>query len=86
MTRVTDAEWRDFQSIPDQGYSHRAWVDHKIASALDALATEYAETTAGAGKAADEASLYWRGATDAVEHFVVSLRARADFIRNGHGD
>lgn len=28
--KLTDVEWRDFQAIPDQGYSHRAWVDHKI--------------------------------------------------------
>jgi hypothetical protein len=28
---LTDAEWREFQQIPDQGYSHRAWVDRKIA-------------------------------------------------------
>ena len=28
---LTDAEWREFQSIPEQGYSHRAWVDYKIA-------------------------------------------------------
>lgn len=28
---LTDAEWRDFQNIPDQGYSHRHWVDRKIA-------------------------------------------------------
>lgn len=28
---LTDAEWREFQSIPDQGYSHRAWIDARIA-------------------------------------------------------
>ena len=33
---LTDAEWREFQSIPDQGYSHRAWVDSKIKARLDA--------------------------------------------------
>lgn len=27
---LTDSEWREFQRIPEQGYSHRAWVDHKI--------------------------------------------------------
>ena len=33
---LTDAEWREFQSIPEQGYSHRAWVDQKIAERLSA--------------------------------------------------
>lgn len=28
---LTDEEWREFQAIPDQGYSHRHWVNHKIA-------------------------------------------------------
>ena len=28
--QITDAEWRAFQSIPDQGYSHRAWLDNLI--------------------------------------------------------
>jgi hypothetical protein len=31
MSGLTDAEWKEFQAIPDQGYSHRAWVDGKIA-------------------------------------------------------
>lgn len=30
-TPLTDDEWRAFQAIPDQGYSHRGWVDRKIA-------------------------------------------------------
>lgn len=29
--KLTDAEWQEFQAIPDQGYSHRAWVDARIA-------------------------------------------------------
>ena len=29
--KLTDAEWQAFQAIPDQGYSHRAWVDARIA-------------------------------------------------------
>jgi len=41
---LTDAEWREFQSIPEQGYSHRHWVDCKIqerlAAALSALSGE----------------------------------------------
>ena len=28
---LTNAEWQAFQAIPDQGYSHRAWVDARIA-------------------------------------------------------
>lgn len=28
---ITDAEWREFQAIPEQGYSHRHWVDARIA-------------------------------------------------------
>lgn len=31
---ITDEEWRAFQAIPDQGYSHRAWVDARIAERL----------------------------------------------------
>jgi hypothetical protein len=27
---LTDDEWRDFQAIPDQGYSHRSWVNDRI--------------------------------------------------------
>lgn len=30
MSELTDEEWRKFQSIPDQGYSHRGWVDARI--------------------------------------------------------
>lgn len=29
--KITDAEWQAFQAIPDQGYSHRSWVDARIA-------------------------------------------------------
>lgn len=25
----SDEEWRELQSIPDQGYSHRGWLDHR---------------------------------------------------------
>lgn len=35
---LTDAEWREFQSIPEQGYSHRHWVDYKIQGRVDAHA------------------------------------------------
>lgn len=35
--KITDAEWRQFQSIPDQGYSHRGWVDYQIARRLTEL-------------------------------------------------
>lgn len=33
---LTSEEWREFQAIPEQGYSHRAWVDHKIAQRVEA--------------------------------------------------
>lgn len=36
---LTDAEWREFQNIPEQGYSHRTWVDKQIAKRV-AAATE----------------------------------------------
>lgn len=29
--KITDVEWQAFQAIPDQGYSHRSWVDARIA-------------------------------------------------------
>lgn len=28
---LTNAEWREFQAIPDQGYSHRVWINARIA-------------------------------------------------------
>ncbi len=31
---LTDTEWRQFQQIPDQGYSHRAWINRKIQQRL----------------------------------------------------
>ena len=33
-TALTDEEWREFQAIPDQGYSHRGWVDARIKQRL----------------------------------------------------
>lgn len=39
---LTDDEWREFQSIPDQGYSHRGWVDQKIAAHVAAVVVEQA--------------------------------------------
>lgn len=36
---LTDAEWREFQNIPEQGYSRRTWVDKQIAKRV-AAATE----------------------------------------------
>lgn len=39
---ITDAEWREFQAIPEQGYSHRAWVDEAIRKRLDQLCTDEA--------------------------------------------
>lgn len=33
---LTDAEWREFQAIPEQGYSHRTWVDRQIAKRVAA--------------------------------------------------
>jgi hypothetical protein len=34
--RITDEEWREFQAIPEQGYSHRYWIESRlIASRLN---------------------------------------------------
>ncbi|MGP4995537.1 hypothetical protein [Glutamicibacter ardleyensis] len=38
--KLTDAEWREFQMIPVQGYSHRAWVDALIAERVAAAQPE----------------------------------------------
>jgi hypothetical protein len=43
---LTDAEWRAFQSIPEQGYSHRGWIDARIRERLDAARREAAEAEA----------------------------------------
>lgn len=42
---LTDSEWREFQAIPDQGYSHRAWVDARIAERTTALLAEVERLT-----------------------------------------
>lgn len=26
--RFTDEQWADYQALPDQGYSHRRWLEH----------------------------------------------------------
>jgi hypothetical protein len=28
--RITDAEWREYQAIPGQGYSHRYWIESRL--------------------------------------------------------
>lgn len=28
---LTDADWREYQSIPEQGYSHRDWLEQRFA-------------------------------------------------------
>lgn len=40
---LTDEEWREFQAIPEQGYSHRYWVDRKIALRAAAVSAEKAQ-------------------------------------------
>lgn len=43
MSKLTDNEWRDFQSIPEQGYSHRHWIDYHIAVRIAKAFEEAAE-------------------------------------------
>lgn len=38
--RLSDAEWREFQQMPEEGVSHRRWVDGKIAARLAAVKAE----------------------------------------------
>lgn len=35
QVRFTDADWREYQAIPDQGYSHRHWLDHRAARLIE---------------------------------------------------
>lgn len=42
-TTLSDAEWREFQEIPEEGHSHRAWVEAKIAARV---AEQYEHDTA----------------------------------------
>lgn len=28
--RFTNAQWREYQQIPVQGYSHRHWIEHQV--------------------------------------------------------
>lgn len=71
--KLTDAEWQEFQAIPDQGYSHRAWVDARIAehvtvaqpevnSAVEAFINERPGyiTTLKNTRGTDDQSDYWR--------------------------
>ena len=44
VPKLTDAEWREFQAIPDQGYSHRAWVDARITERVAAAQPRTVET------------------------------------------
>lgn len=32
---LTDKEWREFQAIPEQGYSHRYWVNYRIQERIE---------------------------------------------------
>ena len=51
-TALTDEEWREFQAIPDQGYSQRGWVDARIKQRLAASpATITAEQREAMGRA-----------------------------------
>lgn len=49
---LTDEEWREFQQIPEEGHSHRAWVDWKI---QERAAEVNAGWVAAIGQRADEA-------------------------------
>ncbi len=40
MNELTDAEWQEFQNIPEQGYSHRDWVNAKIKERVNAALAE----------------------------------------------
>ena len=42
-TEITDAEWRYFQAIPEQGYSHRGWVDARIRERVENLERQLEE-------------------------------------------
>jgi len=36
----TDEEWGNYQSIPEQGYSHRHWLDHRNRKVMARLLAE----------------------------------------------
>lgn len=36
----TDEEWREYQSIPEQGYSHRGWLNHRNRKVMARLLAE----------------------------------------------
>lgn len=40
---LTDQEWEEFQSLPEQGYSHRAWVDYVIADRVGQVLAQLEE-------------------------------------------
>lgn len=37
QVRFTDADWREYQAIPDQGYSRRHWLDHRAARLIEGV-------------------------------------------------
>ncbi|QUY60878.1 Hypotetical protein [Gulosibacter molinativorax] len=47
---LTDAEWREFQAIPEQGFSHRDWVNARIRDRAARQHADESDTLKVAGK------------------------------------
>ena len=54
----TDDEWREYQSIPEQGYSHRDWLDQRNRKVMARLLAEAWDEGYDAGTE-DESDAYW---------------------------
>lgn len=51
----TDDEWREYQSIPEQGYSHRHWLNQRNRKVMARLLAEAWDE----GYEAGDSDRYW---------------------------
>lgn len=77
---LTNGEWREFQRIPEQGYSHRHWVDTKIAERSRAqfeaglrAAREAVDDLPGSGVMGYYASEVHSGYAEAQRHALAAI-------------
>lgn len=72
---LTDTEWRAFQAIPEQGFSHRAWIDTKIGQRILELEADRDTWRAAREQARDETEEQER-VVDAIRADLHATRAR----------
>lgn len=80
--KLTNKQWREFQAIPEQGYSHRAWVDARITEAVSAARTEALKDALpeGAKWFPTEGGFMWKGEAYYPASYVLT-RSDIDALR-----